>query len=36
MKKVVILYGKLLLKKAAIYDVKKMGLESYKKINILV
>jgi hypothetical protein len=32
----VILYGELLLKKAAIYVVKKVGLESHKEINILV
>jgi hypothetical protein len=30
------MYGKLLLKKAAIYGVKKDGLESHKEINILV
>jgi hypothetical protein len=32
----VILYREFLLKKAAIYVVKKVGLESHKEINILV
>jgi hypothetical protein len=34
--KLVIFYGDLLLKKAAIYVVKKVGLESHRAINILV